>query len=473
VTSRTEINLADVVGRGYGAFWRFKGRYRVCKGSRASKKSTTTALNIIYRMMAYPMANTLVVRKTGNTLRDSCFAALKWAASRLKVLHLWDFTVSPLAAVYRPTGQQIFFRGLDDPLKLASITCTVGTICWAWIEEAYEVETEEDFDLVDDLIRGEFPPGCEGYFKQITLTFNPWSSSSWLKSRFFDAEPDPDVLAMTTNYTVNEWLDEADLRRFELMKETNPTRYKVAGLGEWGIDGEQFFEEWRDLPEHYMDRLWTHVIEPFEVPPEWKIYRGFDFGYAKPFSVGWWAVDYDGRLYHILELYGCTETPNTGLKWTPDKIFSEVRKIEQEHRWLRGRHIYGVADPSIWDASRGVSVAEMGERQGVVFEPGDNHRLPGWMQMHYRLQFDERGVPMMYVFRTCRHFIRTLPLMLYDDVHPEDLDTDLEDHAMDMARYVCMARPINPPPAPTKKARGYDPLSADEPEDHLEWYRRF
>ena len=150
-----------------------------------------------------------------------------------------------------------------------------------------------------------------------------------------------------------------------------------------------------------------------------------------------------------------------------------MRKIEQEHRWLRGRHIYGVADPSIWDASRGVSVAEMGERQGVVFEPGDNHRLPGWMQMHYRLQFDERGVPMMYVFRTCRHFIRTLPLMLYDDVHPEDLDTDLEDHAMDMARYVCMARPINPPPVTTRKARGYDPLSTDEPEDHLEWYRRF
>lgn len=473
-TLPTEVNLREIVGKGYGAFWRFKGRYRVCKGSRASKKSKTTALNTIYRMMRYPMANTLVVRRTFNTLRDSCFSDLQWAAARLKVSHLWEFRVSPLGAVYKPTGQQIFFRGLDDPLKLASISCPVGMICWAWIEEAYEIDSEADFDLVDDVIRGEFPEGCEGYFKQLTLTFNPWSSSSWIKARFFDADPDPDVLAMTTNYLCNEWLDEADLRRFEMMKATNPARYKVAGLGDWGMDGEQFFEEWRDEPAHYMDRVGTHVIEPFEIPPDWRIYRGFDFGYAKPFSVGWFAVDHDGRLYHILELYGCTDVPNTGLKWTPDQIFAEIKAVETQHRWLRGKRILGVADPSIWDASRGVSVAETGERAGVVFEPGDNHRLPGWMQMHYRLAFDENGIPMMYVFRTCRHFIRTLPLMVYDEVHPEDLDTDLEDHAMDMCRYVCMARPITPVQPVPEKARPWSPLDAnDDGRDPYAWYRRF
>jgi len=484
----TEVRLRDAVGGGYDEFWRFRGRYRVVKGSRASKKSRTTALNLIYRMMRWPAANTLVVRKTGNTLRDSCFADLRWAAARLGAAKLWSFTTSPLGATYLPTGQQIFFRGLDDPLKLASISCAVGTLCWAWIEEAYEIDSEADFDLVDDCIRGggngdgrdagdaetravgdagPYRGDADGRdageaagapFKQLTLTFNPWSASSWLKRRFFDCPPDPDVLAMTVSYRCNEWLDEADLRRFRRMERDNPARYRVAGLGEWGIEGGQVFEEWRDDPAHYLDRRWTHVIEPFEVPEDWRIYRGFDFGYARPFSVGWFAVDHDGRLYHILELYGCTGQPNTGLRWTPDRIFEEIHRIETGHRWLRGRQIRGVADPSIWDASRGVSVAETAEKAGVWFEPGDNARLPGWMQLHYRLRFDARGIPMLYVFRSCRQFLRTLPLLRFDPVRPEDVDTDGEDHIADMTRYVCMARPMNPERAAPARPRPWDPL---------------
>lgn len=468
--SLNRIWLPDVIGKGYGEFWRFKGRYRVCKGSRASKKSKTTALNIIYRMMKYPLANTLVVRRVQNTLRDSCFSDLKWAAARLGVSHLWEFPKGDLRITYKPTGQQILFRGFDDPEKLSSIAVPVGYLCWAWLEEAYEVENEEDFNKLDDVIRGEMP---EGYFKQITITFNPWSESSWLKKRFFDAAPDPDILAMTTNYLCNEWLDAADARRFEMMRESNPSRYRVAGLGEWGMEGGAVFEEWRDDPAHYKDRIGTHVIEPFDIPPEWKIYRGFDFGYAKPFSVGWWAADYDGRLYRILELYGCTEEPNTGVKWAPDEIFREVKRIEDEHRWLKGKYIYGVADPSIWDVSRGISVAETGEKLGVYFQPGDNHRIPGWMQMHYRLRFDEQGVPMMYVFKTCRGFIRTVPLLKYDEVKPEDIDTDLEDHIADEARYVCMARPITPPAPPKEKPRPYDPLSTEDETmpSKYEWFK--
>ena len=456
---RCRIDLAEVVGKGYGAFWRFTGRYRVVKGSRASKKSKTTALNIVYRMMAYPLANTLVVRKTANTLRDSCFSDLRWATLRLGVAHLWTFNVSPLSATYKPTGQQVFFRGLDDPLKLASISCPVGFICWAWLEEAYEIDSEADFDLIDDVIRGDMP---DGYFKQLTLTFNPWTASSWLKRRFYDAPPDPDILAITTTFRCNEWLDEADLKRFRDMEKQNPARFKVAGKGDWGIEGETFFEEWRDDPAHYIDRRWTHVIEPFDIPPTWKIYRGFDFGYARPFSVGWFAIDHDGTLYHVMELYGCTDTPNEGVKWTPDTIFREIKRIETEHPWLRGKRIVGVADPSIWDASRGESIAEMGERLGVVFEPGDNARISGWMQMHYRLRFDDNGVPMLYVFRGCRHFIRTVPALLYDDTKPEDIDTDLEDHAADMCRYVCMARPVAPPVLTPQKPKGYDPLDTGD-----------
>lgn len=241
--NRNRVHLPDVVGRGYGTFWRFKGRYRVCKGSRASKKSKTTALNFITRMMEYPQANLLVVRKTFRTLKDSCFTELKWAIHRLGVDAFWEFKESPLEMTYKPTGQKIYFRGLDDPLKVTSITVEVGCLCWMWIEEAYEIMNEADFDMLDESIRGEVP---DGLFKQITLTFNPWNQHHWMKKRFFDAPPSPDILAMTTNYLCNEWLDEADRRLFERMKTQNPRRYQVAGLGHWGIAEGLIFENWRE-----------------------------------------------------------------------------------------------------------------------------------------------------------------------------------------------------------------------------------
>lgn len=467
-----EIYLPDLIGKGYGDFWRFKGRYRVCKGSRASKKSKTTALWFIYHMMKYPDANTLVVRKTFATLRDSCYSDLRWATYRLGVSHLWDFTTSPLYAVYKPTGQRIFFRGLDDPMKITSISVPVGYLCWMWIEEAYEIDKEEDFDMLDESIRGTVPAPL---FKQITLTFNPWSQSHWMKKRFFDADTSENILAKTTNYLCNEWLDEADRQKFEDMKKNNPKRYQVAGLGDWGIDGGAVFEEFVDDPSHYDDRLWTHVITPFDPPKEWPIWRSFDFGYSKPFSCDWWAVDYDGRLYKILELYGCVKNePDTGVKWSPDEIFKEIHRIETEHHWLAGKRVNGVADPAIWEASHGISIAETGEKYGVYFDPGDHKRIPGWMQMHYRMQFDENGIPMMYVFSNCKAFIRTIPLLTYDENKPEDVDTKLEDHCADSCRYMAMANPMKPVKVKERKPEVYDPLSTDEDKtDRYAFYRKY
>ena len=178
------VHLPEVVGKGYGTFWNFKGRYRVCKGSRASKKSKTTALNIIKRMMQYPEANTLVVRKVFRTLKDSCFTELKWAINRLGVQAYWEVKESPLEMTYIPTGQKIYFRGLDDPLKVTSITVEIGYLCWCWIEEAYEITNEDDFNMLDESIRGAIPEET-GLFKQITLTFNPWNEKHWIRKRFF------------------------------------------------------------------------------------------------------------------------------------------------------------------------------------------------------------------------------------------------------------------------------------------------
>ena len=302
------IKLPEIIGKGYKAFWNFKGRYRVVKGSRASKKSKTTALWYIYNLMKYKDANLLVIRKTFRTLKDSCYKELKWAVKRLKVEHLWDFTLSPLEATYKPTGQKIYFRGLDDPLKVTSIAVDTGCLCWMWIEEAYEVMSEDDFDVLDESIRGETP---EGLFKQITLTFNPWNEHHWIKKRFFDAEPDEDILAITTNYLCNEWLDEADKRVFQRMKETNPRRYSVAGLGNWGIVDGLVYENWK---EQEFTLISKQEYKDLEKKPENPVFFediksafGLDFGYTNDpsaFFVGFVDIE-NKKLYVWDEFYEC------------------------------------------------------------------------------------------------------------------------------------------------------------------------
>lgn len=236
-----KVYLPDVIGGGYGKFWRDTNRYRVLKGGKGSKKSTTTALNYIYRLMKYPESNLLVVRGVMNTHRDSTFAQLKIAQEKLMVSHLWRNTVSPMEMTYLPTGQKILFRGFDDVLKLASTTVSKGYLCWVWIEEAFEIGSEADFDKLNlSVPRGNIP---EHLFKQTTLTFNPWSETHWLKKRFFDKSSE-DISTYSTNYLCNEFLDETDKAVFERMKNENYRKYTVAGLGEWGIAEGLVFENW-------------------------------------------------------------------------------------------------------------------------------------------------------------------------------------------------------------------------------------
>lgn len=264
--------MSEFVGGGYDEFWRFKGRYRVCKGSRASKKSKTTALWYAswLNKKGYEKANLIVFRKTYRTIKDSCFTDLKWALDRLGLIDDWNITLSPLEMTRKSTGQKILFRGLDDPLKVTSITVDKGFLCWAWLEEAYEVTKEADFDILDESIRGECPAPL---FKQWTITFNPWNERHWLKKRFFD-NPDAETLAITTNYMCNEWLDAADIRVFEDMKKRNPRRYAVAGLGGWGIVDGLIYENWRE-------ESFNHTSEKFQKEhPELISAFGLDFGYT-------------------------------------------------------------------------------------------------------------------------------------------------------------------------------------------------
>lgn len=291
MTSPINVSLPSIVGGGYGTFWRWQGRYRVVKGSRASKKSATMALWCIVSMIKYPDANLLVVRKTYRTLKDSCFAQLKWAMRRLGVEQWFKCTESPLEITYRPTGQKILFRGLDDPLKVTSVTVDVGALCFLWIEEAYEVMSEDDFDRLDESIRGILP---DGLYHQVTLTLNPWSDRHWIKKRFFDT-PSSNVLAMTTNYMCNEFLGASDLALFEEMKK-NPKRYKVAGLGEWGAVDGLVYENWKEQ---------AFAIDDVRRLPGAKAIFGLDFGYTTdPTAFFCGIVDKnERRLYVFDELY--------------------------------------------------------------------------------------------------------------------------------------------------------------------------
>lgn len=264
------VSIQEIIGKGYADFWHSKHFYRVVKGSRGSKKSKTTALNFIYRIMKYEWSNLLVVRRYSNTNKDSTFADLKWAADRLEVSHLFKFNESKPEIVYLPTGQKILFRGLDKALKLTSITVDKGILSWAWFEEAYEQESLSNVDTVIESIRGSHDDPT--FFKQITMSFNPWHEGHWLKREFFDEETKRNnTLSLTTTFRVNEWLDDVDKQRMEDLYRTNPKRARIVCDGDWGVSEGLVFENFtvkdfdiidkiQELQEttHGMDYGFTH-----------------------------------------------------------------------------------------------------------------------------------------------------------------------------------------------------------------------
>lgn len=353
------VSLPEVVGKGYGTFWNWKGRYRAVKGSRASKKSKTTALWFITNMMKYPDANTLVVRKTYRTLKDSCFTELKWAIHRLGVDAFWDVKESPLEMTYKPTGQKIYFRGLDDPLKVTSITVDQGCLCWMWIEEAYEISSEDDFNMLDESIRGAVPEGSD-LFKQITLTFNPWNEHHWLKKRFFD-NPDDETLALTTNYMCNEWLDSADRKVFETMKKQNPRRYRVAGLGDWGIVDGLVYENWKEEAFEIISKADFLDLDEAEQKAKNYVFKesvksafGLDFGYTNdPAALFVGFIDTkDKKIYVYDEMYAA------GL--SNERIANNVQSMG----YGKERIIADSAEPKSIDQLKGLGLKIKGAEKG-------------------------------------------------------------------------------------------------------------
>ena len=297
------IKLKAIVGKGYNRFWHCRKRYRVVKGSRGSKKSCTTALWYISKMMEYfhkynLKPNLLVIRRYMNTNWNSTRSQLIWAINKLGVRHLWKIPKGDNTLTYIPSNQKILFRGLDDPQSITSITVEEGYLCWVWFEEAFQITSEDDFNKIDMSIRGEVP---EPLFKQITLTFNPWSDKSWLKKRFFD-KPDDDTLALTTTYMMNEFLGEDDIAIFEKMKEQNPKRYRIEGLAEWGISEGLIYTNWK-IEEFDIEKLIQEHYEEKDSRglPNFVSVNGMDFGYNDPTAfIGAYA---DKKRYKIYVYY--------------------------------------------------------------------------------------------------------------------------------------------------------------------------
>lgn len=462
------IDLSQISDKQY-AFLSADKKHVGFGGARGGGKSWSARAKAKILAACYPGIKLLIVRRTFpelvnnhiNQLRDELHGLAKYN----KTEKVFTF----------PNGSTIKFGYCNADKDLDQYQGAEYDVIF--LDEATQLQ-ELWIKKITACVRGvnEFP-------KRIYYTCNPGGASHgyfkrlFIDKRYEDGEDPEDYAFIQALVTDNKALMASQpdyIRQLEAL----PPKLREAWLyGRWDIFEGQFFEDFRLTPDPQKcaeagisveDALkqhrWTHVIEPFDLNVGscrgWNIMRSYDFGYNKPFSLGYWAVDYDGTLYRIMEMYGCTQTPDEGVKWSPDEQFRKIRELEQEHPWLNGRKIVdSVADPAIWDCSRGESVAETAARYGIYFSPGDNNRIPGWMQVHYRLQFDQNGYSRMYVFNNCKAFIRTMPLMMYSETKPEDLDTKLEDHCADEVRYMCMSRPVKPIIPVERKSIVSDPLN--------------
>ena len=417
-----EIKISEIIGGGYNDFWNCRSRYRVLKGGKASKKSSTAALNFIYRLMKYPQSNLLVVRQVMNTHRNSTFAQLCWAQSRLGVSHLWSNTVSPMEMCFMPTRQKILFRGFDDVLKLASATVPEGVLNFVWIEEAFEIARETDFDKLDlSAPRGAVP---QGLFKQTTLTFNPWSASHWLKKRFFDSQS-PDVSTFSTNYKCNEFLDKTDLAVFARMEKTNRRKYEVAGLGNWGISEGLVFENWQvAIPEIPENELYM-----------WKNFFGLDYGYSNdPTAFIAFKVNPVKREIYIFDEFCKTRMLNSD-------IANEIKR----KGYFKERIRADCAEPKSNEDLRRMGISRI-----TPSEKGPDSILHGIAEINeYKI----------FVHPCCVNTIRELSSYVYSTVPSASgqiLPADRDNHLCDALRYAfCDVKFFKPEKAGAPKSTPY------------------
>ena len=405
-------------------------------GARGGGKSWAVRTKAKLLALNYPGIRLLIVRRTYPELTNNHI-------NQLRTELIGIATYNDKDKVLRfGNGSTINFAYCDNDKDLDRLQGTEYDV--VFLDEATQL-SEYQIKAITACVRGvnDFP-------KRVYMTCNPGGQGhQYIKRVFLDRKYEPgedpdDYEFVASKVTDNKVLMESNPDYVKQLEALPPKLRKAWLDGDWNIFEGQFFEDFVDDPEHYDDHRWTHVINAFAIPASWEIYRAFDWGYNKPFACCYFAIDHDGVAYHFLEYYGCNGTPNEGLKRNPDEVFTSIADLEAQHPWLKGRKIHGVADPAIWDAQYGESIAETAAKHRIYFDKGDHKRLAGWMQFHYRLAFDSDGAAKFYVFKNCVNFIRTIPLLQYDKHKVEDIDTENEDHIADAARYFFMARPIIP-----------------------------
>lgn len=443
-------------------------RYVAYGGARGGGKSWFVRWKAVLMALYYPGIKILITRRTYRELLNNHIVPLQTQLGSIA-----GYNKAEKRFLFE-NGSSIWFGYCDNEGDLGQYQGAEYDIWFA--DEAGQFQ-ESWLTAIDACVRG-----TNGFPKRTYYTLNPGGPSHGYFKRLFvdrhfqEGEYPEDYSFIQALCTDNHTLMESQPEYIRSLQKLPPKLRDAWLHGRWDIFEGQFFEDLRLSPDRALcaeagitpeeaekQRRFTHVIEPFDLSRGacrgWSIMRSYDFGYNKPFSLGYWAVDYEGILYRVLEIYGCTGNPDEGVKWSPEEQFRKISEFEREHPWLKGRKIVdSVADPAIWDASRGESIAQTAARYGIYFTPGDNRRIPGWMQVHYRLQFDEEGYPRMYVFNTCKAFLRTMPLMMYSKTNPEDLDTKLEDHCPDEVRYMCMSRPVRPVAPKAESLPVLDPL---------------
>jgi len=333
------------------------------------------------------------------------------------------------------------------------------------------------------------PAQYRGSFPRILCGANPGNIGHlWVKTTFVDrgeyvvAEMPDDEGGMLRGYIP------ARLEDNPSMAEDDPKyEARLKGLGSESLVRAMRWGDWDVIEGAFFDTLsrQRHSVRPFKIPDTWDRFRSGDWGSAKPFSVGWWAIVLDtfvtpcgktlprGCIVRYREWYGCKEgKPNTGLKMTAEEVGQGI--VDREIAGEAGKIQDSVLDPAAFAQDGGPSLASRIIAKGPFFRPADNKRVTqrgamgGWDMMRHRLNGDGDGNPMMVVFTTCTDFWRTVPVLQHDEKRPEDLDTDGEDHVADEVRYACMSRPWLPP-IPEEVQRlpsDYKPMTRDESSDN-------
>lgn len=437
-------------------------------GAAGGGKTKALIMDALFRCLTFPGTTACIFRRTYQELEDT---DIKEAlASYPKSIAVYNAGRHEFKL---KNGSMILFRHCENPADRFNYSGI--EIQFLYFDELTSFE-QVIYDFMKTRLRAKRTLGVVPIVRSAS---NPGNiGHGWVKKMFVDAGPYMSIQeqkiwsealhkhkVIRTQYipalaTENPYITEDYI--FELEQKPEALRNALLN-GDWDAFEGQVFTEFVNAPEHYRDRLWTHVIEPFEIPAWWPRYMSFDHGYSKPFSVGWWAIDPEGRAYRYREWYGCKpRQANVGLELSPLEIAQGIldREVEETRDNIR---IERVCDPACFDKSRGDSVADQmrpsATHPGVIFSPGDNSRLAGKMQVHERLRFSPDGRPMMYIFSTCEDWLRTVPTLPYSPTKKEDVDTNAEDHAYDEMRYFLQDHPLAAV-RPKKKAapKPYDPF---------------